>query len=381
MTKNLLTWAEINLDNLSHNIKEIQQFTNNTEILAIVKAQAYGHGIVEVSQAAFECGTSNFGVATLQEAIILRQSNTSANVIILAPTLPINYEYLLEYNLTQTIINLDYAKELSKVALKMGKIATIHIKIDTGLGRLGFKPTKKSISEIISISEMKGLKLEAVFSHLAMSEEGDTSFTYEQYERFLFVTEALSAVGISFKRHISNSGAIINNRDLNLDMVRPGAILYGVFPSINTPKHIDLKPVMSVKGKVVFINTIKVGESIGYDRTYYAKNPTTVGIIMIGYADGYSSDYSNKSYVTIKGIQCNILGIVCMDQIIVDVTNVPNIQIGDIAHIFGDEGPTITDLTTIGSVKAREIQCLSNIGKRIPRVYIKNGTIYKTVNL
>ncbi|MCL1995161.1 MAG: alanine racemase [Defluviitaleaceae bacterium] len=377
MTENLRNWAEIDLDNLAHNVIETKKFVGDTNFMAVVKAEAYGHGSIEISKVVLENGASSLGVATLDEAIKLRQNGITAPILVLAPTMGISNPLLLEHNISQAIATVAAARELSQAAVAVGKTAVIHIKIDSGLGRIGFKTTPDTVQKILEIDKLPGIKMEGIFTHLAVSETRDTSYTQEQYKNFLQVTQPLKNAGLNLVEHISASGAILSNPEMNMGMVRPGALLYGVYTSDEIPTRIDLRPVMVVRGRIAFLNHIAKGESVGYSRTYFASRPTTIGILIYGYADGYPSKFSNKSHVSINGIKCPVVGRVCMDQLLVDVTDVPNVGVGDIADIIGGDGPSAFDLTNISDVTTREVQCLTNIGKRVPRVYYKNSNPYK----
>lgn len=373
MLENLRNWAEIDLDNFAHNVHKIKEFIGESQLMAVIKAEGYGHGSVEVGKTALENGATYLGVATLDEAIKLRENHIKAPILVLAPTMGISSPLLLQYDIAQAIATMQSAQELSRAAVAAKKTAVIHIKIDSGMGRIGFKPTAETVQTVLEISKLPGIKIEGVFSHLAISESYDTSYTQQQYKNFLQVTQPLEQAGLSFMKHLSCSGSILNNPEIHMDMVRAGALLYGVYTSEEIPRDIDLRPVMTVRGRIAFLNPIGKDESVGYDRTYFASRPTTVGILIYGYADGYPTDFSNRSHVSVNGIKCPVVGRVCMDQLLVDVTDVADAKIGDVADIIGGTGPSAYDLTQISSVKTREVQCMTNIGKRVPRVFFKGG--------
>ncbi|MCL1936447.1 MAG: alanine racemase [Defluviitaleaceae bacterium] len=367
--ENLKAWVEINLSNILHNFDEIQRFVG-VKIMPIIKADAYGHGIVEIANI-LKDKASIFGVATLCEAMKLRNFNIKNDILILAPSMNYDLEEIIQNNIICTIATFEDAVTLNNVALKLDKKANIHIKLDTGMGRIGFNISEDTINQILLINKLANINIKGVFSHFAQGEDLDTSFTKLQYQKFEFITNEIQKHIEYFEKHICASGTIINCKDMHLDIVRPGALLYGIFPSFEIKNPLNIKPAMSVKARVVFINHIHVGESIGYNRTYFAKVPTTTAIIMYGYADGYLTNFSNKSYVSINKKKCNIIGRICMDQIIIDVTNVKDIKVGDIVHVIEDDGPSILELSKLGNINAREIQCLTTTGNRLQRIYKK----------
>jgi alanine racemase len=274
------------------------------------------------------------------------------------------------------------AQELSKAAQSAQKQAEVHIKIDSGMNRIGFKPTDESAEAILEISRLPNLTVTGVFSHLAMSESRDTSLSYQQYEKYKYVTDALKAKGLDFVMHMCNSGGILNNPYLHLDMVRPGIILYGSYPSEETKKLLDLKPAMTLKAKISHTGEIEAGESVGYDRTFYTKRKTRVGTIILGYADGYPSALSNKGSVIAGNGYAPIIGQICMDQMMIDITDMPDVNEEDEVILFGKKGGLeikIEQLSLLSETKHREILCLTNLGKRVPRVYIKDNEIIETV--
>jgi len=365
-------WAEINLDNLAYNMREIKNFVG-VECMAIVKAEAYGHGATEISKILLENGADSLGVATCDEGIRLRNDGINADILIMAHSPKARFAEIVEKGLMQTMSDLQMAKDLSKVAQQMQKTASVHIKIDTGMNRIGFKPTDKTIEEIKEIAKLPFLKIEGIFSHLAMAEDKDKSFSYEQHKKLMYIAEKFD-----YKTHLCNSGGILNNTDLYLDMVRPGLILYGMHPSPDTDRAIDLKPVMALKARISHISTVEAGETVGYDRTFKAERPTRTGTIIIGYADGYPSALSNKGQVIVGNGYAPIIGQICMDQMMIDITDIENVQIEDEVILFGKRGDLelkAEDVALLSECKSREIISMSNVGKRVPRVYIKSTII------
>lgn len=379
---NLQSWAEVNLDNLTHNLKELKSFLPQ-DILAVVKAEGYGHGAVEVAETLAKNGVAMLGVATCDEGIALRLAGITTDIIIMAHSLPSRYNCVINNNLIQAISTKAMAAGLSREAVSMNKIARVHVKVDTGMGRIGMFPTEENADEIIEMLKLPSLSTEGVFSHLAESESADTSFTYTQNERYVKFLGFLEKRGFTgFKRHMANSGGILTGSDVYYDMVRPGIILYGIYPSAEVKKPLTLKPMMSVKSRIGHISNIPAGATVGYDRTWTAQRPTKVATVVLGYADGYPSALSNKSRAIAGNNYAPVLGRVCMDQTMLDITDCGELNIGDEVIFLGSKGDlsvTAEELVSLSSAKIRELFCV--VGKRLPRVYIKNEKIVKTVFL
>lgn len=378
-------WAEINLDYIAHNMKQLRGFVGDkSEIMAVVKAEAYGHGAIETSKVMLYNGANSLGVATCDEGISLRKNNIFSEVLVLGHTHKERLLDIINYDLTQTIFNKETAVSLSNISRKQNKIAKINIKIDTGMARLGFKPTKETVDILIEISRLPNINITGIYSHLAMSESSDKSFTYEQYEKFMYVINMLKEAGITnFKAHICNSGAIINNKDLYMDMVRPGILLYGLSPSTEVnARLLNLKPAMSLKTRISYLKTLDKGVSVGYDRTFITSQKTIVATLPVGYADGYSRSLSNKGYVIVRNGYAPIIGRICMDQMMIDVTKIEGVKENDQVLLIGKKDNlkiTVDKIASLQEGASREVLC--SIGKRVPRIYIKNNNVLKVVNL
>lgn len=368
-------WAEINLNNITYNLNELKQFLDDkTGIMAMIKANAYGHGAVEIAKVLQNNGVKSFGVATCDEGILLRNNGISLPIMIIANSLRERFGDIVDHGLTQTVSDINTAVEISQTAQKKNKQTTIEIMIDTGMGRLGFEPNLESVNTIIEISKLPFITISGVYSHLAMAESLDTNFSKEQFAKFLLVANALKEKGFTdFTSHICGSGGILNNIEMHLDMVRPGIIIYGIYPSPETARHIDLKPSMSLKAKISHIAHIKKGDSIGYERAFVAPRDTVAAILNIGYADGYPSALTNKGKVIVGGEFAPVVGQICMDQTIIDITDIKNVAVEDTVILFGKQGDrqiTAEEVAELSESKSREILAMSNIGPRIPRVYI-----------
>ncbi len=373
------TWAEINLDHLRYNLQEIQRINSSKfkKICAVVKADGYGHGAVEVARTALSCGASYLGVAFLDEALELREKGITAPILILGFTPENQFDTILEHDITQTIYDLRSAVALSEKAVKYDKKAKIHIKIDTGMGRIGFYPDSPSVSQIRKIFSLKNLIVEGIFTHFARADEWDRSFTEKQFQLFTKTVNLIE--GKDFKiplKHVANSAGILEFPNTHLDMVRAGIIIYGLYPSNEVAKdRISLKPIMSLKTRVSHVKILPAGKPISYGGTYTTTGPSRIITLPVGYADGYSRLLSAKGEVLIKGQRAPILGRICMDQCIVDGTNINgDINSGDEVTLIGKDGNeeiSVEEIAEhIGTINY-EITC--NISKRVPRVYIESG--------
>ena len=367
------TILEINLDNLAYNIKATRKYINkDTLIMAIVKANAYGHGAIASSRIFLENGADRLGVSILREGIELRKAGIEAPILLLNYTPQDQYKYIVEYDLIQTIYRYEDAEALSKVALSMGKTMKIHIKIDTGMSRIGFLPGQESIEAIVKISKLPNIEIEGIFTHFAKADEIDKTFTHIQFNRFIDLVNELEEKGVDIAiKHVANSATVIDMAEYNLDMVRPGLILYGHYPSEEVQKeNLFLRPAMTLKSRISNIKTIDKGEGVGYNHSYIAKKKTHIATIPIGYADGYSRMLAERSYVSVDGEKAEVVGKVCMDQIMVDVSHIENVEVGDEAILFGckEKGSPSLDETAnwIGTLNY-DILCM--ISRRVPRIY------------
>jgi len=355
-----------------------------TEIMAVVKADAYGHGVFETVPTLLENGASRLAVSMLDEAIQLREFGIKVPILVLGYTEPSRAEDIIKYNITQTVFSHELAKALSDAAVKLGRQAKIHIKIDTGMGRVGFKPGYGAVKDVVRISELPGIIIEGLFSHFASADEADPEYTRLQFERFESIVQELNRIGILIPvKHIANSAAVIQYPNLHLNMVRPGIILYGLYPSDEVDrKLIDIRPAMELKAKVVHVKEVEEGTPISYGRTFVTKRKSRIATLPIGYADGFSRLLSNKGRVLIHGQYAPIVGTICMDQCMVDVTDIDGeVKTGDEAVIFGVQGNnriTVEEIAELCNTINYEVVCL--IGKRIPRVYLRGGKVVNVVN-
>lgn len=376
-------WAEINLNNLESNIREIKRLTNSKEIIAIIKADAYGHGALEIAPTLLENGATRLGVAIITEAMELRRGGIKAPIMILGYT-PLTFaKELINYDIEQTVCSYDYAETLSKEAKKFNKYARIHIALDTGMGRIGFLPNEKSLEDVYKISKLPNIIIEGVFSHFSSADEGNKEYTYFQLNKFDWFCDELKSKGVNPKiRHIGNSAGIIDLPETYYDAVRPGIILYGHYPSNEVLMNkIILKPVMTLKTNVIHLKKLPKGEYISYGRGFKTERESLIATLPVGYADGYTRLLFGKAKVIINGKLAPVVGRICMDQCMVDVTEVGEVNIGDDVILMGEDNGVKFDADDIANLIGTisyEVVCM--ISKRVPRVYIKNGEVVKIRN-
>lgn len=375
--------AEIDLDAVDFNIKSIiKRVGGRAKIIGTVKADAYGHGAVEVSKVLEENGIDMFSVAMIDEGINLRNNGIKAPILVLGLTPPEYVKEAVEYDLIQTVSDYNTAEAISKAAKELSKKAVIHIKIDTGMGRIGFRPEKESFDEIENISKLENIEINGIFTHFCTSDEKDKTFTYVQKEKFVYAVKELEKRGINIPlKHASASAGLMDFDDLFFNAVRPGIILYGYYPSDDVMKdRLPIKPVMSLKSNVMYIKDIENGDTIGYGRTYMANEKRTIATIPAGYADGYNRLLSNKGCVLVNGKRAQLKGRICMDQCMADITGI-NAKQWDEVVLMGKQGnEEITADEIANEIGTISYEVLCMVSKRVPRVYIKNGKVQKEIN-
>ena len=365
--------AKVYLNAIRHNILEIKKKLNDkTKLMVIVKADAYGHGAVPIAKALDKIGIDAYGVATIEEAIELRDAGIDKPILILGYTPREQYEMVVKYDIIQTVFQYDMAKALSDVGKAWGKTVKIHVKIDTGMNRIGFPDTEESISIIKGISQLENISIEGIFSHFACADESEKTSTNIQLDRFLRFYDILRRNKIEIPiRHISNSAGMIDIPEANLEMVRVGISIYGVYPSEWVDNSgIRLIPAMELKSHVIYIKEVEAGVGVSYGSTYKTKRKTKIATISLGYADGYSRNLSNCGRVIIRGQYAPIIGKICMDQFMVDVTDIKDVVQGDEVTLMGRDGDayiSIEELAELSHSFPYELLC--TVGKRVPRVY------------
>lgn len=373
--------ANINLDAIYQNVANAKKLLKpGTKIMAIVKADGYGHGAIETASV-IDSIVDAYGVAILEEGIELRQAGFTKDILILGFTPAPLYEPMINYNITTAVFQLDMAQKISETAVKLGKKAHIHIALDTGMNRIGFKQDNESLDIIKQIAALPGILIDGCFTHFARMDEKDKTKAKIQFERFILFTKCIEAAGIKLPlKHAANSAAIIEMQETGLDMVRDGISVYGMYPSEEVDKfRLELIPAMELKAHVSFVKTIGAGEEIGYGGTYTTTGRTVVATIPVGYADGYPRALSGKGRVLVHGQSAKIIGRVCMDQFMVDVTNIEGVKEGDIVTLAGRDGDEYISIEEVaGMAYSFNYEFVCNIGKRVPRVYYHNGKITGT---
>lgn len=376
-------WAEIDLDILANNMRNIKKLAGDKEVMAVVKADAYGHGALDVAPCLLENGASKLAVAMLTEAIELRNNNITAPIMILGYTPIYLGEELIKYNIEQTIYDLNYAKELSNLAIKLNKKAKIHIALDTGMGRIGFLPTDESFNAICEICNLPGLDVIGIFTHFSSSDEKNKEYTQYQFNQIYNFIERLEINEINIPlKHASNSAAIIDLPNTYLDAVRAGIILYGYYPSDEVKKdNLSIKPALTLKAKIAHVKELDSGMYISYNRTFKTSRKSKIATIPIGYADGYIRTLKHEAKVIVNGQLAPIVGNICMDQFMIDVTDIDNVKSGDEVILLGESNEVkfnADDLAKCMNSINYEVLCL--LKNRVPRAYIKNGKIIHVKN-
>ncbi len=376
-------YAEINLDAIEHNMDEMSKMINNsTKMIGVIKTDGYGHGSVPIAQL-LECKEYLYGfaVASPEEGFILRNSGIKKPIMVLGYSFPYAYEDMIQKDISFTVFRSDMAEEISKIALKCNKIANVHIKVDTGMGRIGITPNESGLAFVKNVSLLEGIKIEGIFTHFAKADEKDKTFTQEQLRVFTEFTNCVKEAGISYKiRHCSNSAGILEVKEANMDVVRAGISLYGLWPSDEVNKEsISLQPALSLYSHIVYIKEIEKGTTVSYGGTYVAESKRMIATIPVGYGDGYPRSLSGCGYVLINGTKAPIVGRVCMDQFMVDITHIPDAKEGDEVVLIGISDEEKITMEELGDISGRfnyELAC--DLGKRIPRVYRYQGEIIGT---
>lgn len=371
------SFACVDVGAIKNNFDELKKcLPASTKTMAVVKADAYGHGAVKVAKA-LENRADYFAVAVIDEALELRENGIKNPILILTYTSPYQFEELINNGFIPTVYSFSDAKRLSDTAVKLGKKVVIHIAVDTGMSRIGFADTQESVDVIKKISELPMVEIEGVFSHFACADCADKTCAFSQKERFDNFISFLEEAGIDIPlKHMCNSAGTIDF-DFSYDIVRIGIALYGLYPSEEVDKSkVKLTPAMEVFSHIIHIKDIEAGVSVGYGHTYTAPEKRTVATVCIGYADGFNRAFSNRGYVLINGKKAPIIGKVCMDQIMVDITGIENVEVGDYAVIMGRSGDEIITAEQLGEMSDSfnyEIVC--TFMPRIIRVHCENGKI------
>ncbi|HVI42471.1 MAG TPA: alanine racemase [Anaerovoracaceae bacterium] len=367
-------WAEINLSNLDYNIKQIKQKVGEKEILGVVKADGYGHGAVAVSKVLLQNGVKTLAIATLQEAITLREGGITCPVIMLGITPGMYVDTLLKYDITPVTSSCENAAAISAAAEAAGKVIEAFVAVDTGMGRIGFLPDDESVEEFKKISRLSNLKIKGLFSHFATADEKDKTYAEAQLSHYNNIYEKLKQAGVDIPwRTFANSAAIMEIPAAHFDAVRPGIVLYGCYPSQEVDRdQLSIKPVMSVKANIVHLKKVQPGFSVSYGRKFTTERESLIATLALGYADGYPRYLSGKGRVIVNGVYAPVVGNICMDQCMIDVTDVPNVKLGDEVVLMGTQGNLTIPADEIGEKTGTinyEIVCA--FGQRLPKVYVR----------
>lgn len=377
-------YAEVNLDALHYNMEQMhRKISPDTRIMGIIKADGYGHGAVQLGRELEQLDyVFGYGVATAEEAFILREAGLKKPVLVLGYTFPYAYEELIEKEIRMTVFRYDTLEELAACAIKQGKKAKIHIKVDTGMSRIGIKPDESGLQFVQKALSYEEIEAEGIFTHFAKADEADKTSAEQQIDRMSqFIGQVEKETGYRFPiRHCSNSAGILEIEKANMDMVRAGITLYGLWPSEEVRRDsISLHPVLSLKSRIVCVKEVAKGTQIGYGGIYTAKKNMRIATVPVGYGDGYPRSLSGKGYVLIRGKRAPILGRVCMDQFMVSVEDIPDAEEGTEVTLIGRDGKMQITMEELGALSGRfnyEFAC--NLSKRIPRVYVKGGRIMDT---
>jgi alanine racemase len=376
-SQNHLTWAEVDLDAIAHNARGLKERAGQeTELMAVVKANAYGHGAVPVARAALENGASRLAVNRALEGVELRQAGLTAPILILGYSLPGEAETIVRWDLTPTVTTVEGALALSAVSDRQGKVTLIHVKVDTGMGRFGLLPDEV-VAFVRRIAELPGLKLEGLFTHFAVADLADKTYTRRQFARYMQVAQQLEEVGFTIPlKHVANSAANLDLPEMHLDVVRCGIALYGLRPSDEVEPTIPLKPAMTLKSRVARVRTLPPGSGISYGCTYTTTRPTSVALVPVGYGDGYHRLLSNKGSVLIGGKRAPIVGRVCMDQFVVDITGIEGVRQDDEVVVFGHQGEEEISAEEVAALAGTiNYEVVTSILPRVTRVYLKGGQV------
>lgn len=378
-------YATVDLDKIHRNMDHMKaNLDQTTRMIGVIKADGYGHGAAAIAKELEPLDYMyGFAVATSEEAHSLRMAGVEKPILILGYTFPCSYRQLIEEEVRPAVFKEEMLVKLSDTAMQMKKQAKIHIKVDTGMSRIGILPDKNGLLFVEKAFHTEGIVVEGIFTHLATADHADKRYAIEQMERFQAFCREIEDLGITIPvKHCSNSAGIVEMRKANMDVVRAGITLYGLWPSEEVSRHIvELEPALELKSTIIYLKTIPANTPVGYGRTYIAENERKIATIPIGYGDGYPRSLSNRGSVLIRGKRAPIVGRICMDQFMVDVTEIEGVAENDEVTLIGNDGKERITMEEIGEISGRfnyELAC--DLGNRIPRVYIKNKKVIQIKN-
>lgn len=378
-------YAKIDLDAVAWNMEQMKKnLKEGTEMVAVIKTDGYGHGAVQVASMLESYDyVWGYAVATLDEAVVLRAAEIQKPILVLGCIFPDQYWEMLKYEIRMNVYTKEMAEAISALAVEKGEQAYVHIKLDTGMARLGFSAEESSIEEIKEIAELPNLVLEGVFTHFAKADEEDKTFTMMQLEKFEWMTQRLEEEGVTFPYvHASNSAGIIDVRRADYNLVRAGIAIYGLYPSEEVDKErVQLKPALSLKSHIAFVKDIPAGTPVSYGGDFVSEHQMRIATIPIGYGDGYPRSLSDTGYVLIRGKKAPIIGRICMDQFMVDVSDIPEVKFGDKVTLIGSNQEEYLPVEKLSELSGRfNYEFVCDLGKRIPRVYVQDGKVEEQVD-
>lgn len=378
-------YINVDLNKIQHNIASIQKnLSPETQLILVVKADGYGHGAVPISKE-FETlsGVWGYGVASVEEAVALRREGIIKPVLVLGAVFPDQYTTVIKEDISLNVYSSAMAMELLRVAQDLGKPASIHIKIDTGMSRLGFDCSDSSVESILQIGTHEWASIEGIFTHFASADDSDKTFTVEQHKRFTGMVSDLERAGATFTmKHCGNSATGIDLPEYGMNMVRVGIAMYGLYPSEDVGRgDVDLKPALSLHSTIASVRTLEEGMAVSYGSTYVAESDRRIATVPLGYADGYPRSLSSKGYVLVHGKKAPILGRICMDQMMIDITDIPEADYLSSVTLIGSEASMEITVEELGDISGEfNYEFICGLGKRIPRNYVRDGEVVEQVD-
>lgn len=370
------TYFLVDLDLLAHNVRELRRITApGTQLMTVIKADGYGHGLLEAAPVCLANGAGWLGVATVDEALALRCAGFTAPVLVLGYSAPWQATALARADIAVTVMTAETAVALSDAAAQGRRRARVHIKVDSGMSRLGIWPDDAGLELVERIARLPGLELEGIFTHFASADEADKAFTHQQFARYLEFVGQLAGRGIEFAlRHVANSAALLDLPETHLDLVRPGVMIAGVWPSADVQRRIDLRPSQTLVTQIAYLKELAAGRKISYGGTYETTRPTVLATLPLGYHDGYKRGLSNKAEMLVRGVRAPVRGRVCMDQSMIDVSGIPGVAAGDSVVALGCWGAEAVTADELG-VRLGSIgyEIVTTVGARVPRLYVQDG--------
>jgi len=377
-------WIEVDLDAIARNTRNIRDHIGDqVKMMAVVKANAYGHDVVEVARTVLENGASSLVVARAEEGVFLRENGFSCPILVLGITMPPQADLLVEYDLTATVSDSQGAELLSEISLSRKTVTKVHIKIDTGMGRIGIKP-EEALFFAETLLSQKGIEVEGIYTHFATADSADKDLTYQQYDLFNQVIEQLENHHIDIPvKHVANSAAILDLPETKFDAVRAGEILYGIYPSEEVSRSIFLEPVFQVKSRISFLKNYPSGKGLGYDQTFKTKRDSIIATLPGGYVDGYRWILSNRGRVLVNGKEVPVVGNLCMDSCVIDVTECPDVQVGDEVVLVGTQnGKFINVRDLVSMVQSTNDEIMTGFDNaRVSKLFIREGRPWKIKNM